>query len=117
EYKVTLTWIPSHAGIEANEIVDGAAKQATEPVEDPRHKPLWSANAQLAKCNIMKAWNASWSSATTKGSHLRKITSARHTEPVNKISKLLKTRQQVSRLVSMRTGHCSLNDYLHRFHT
>ena len=24
--------------------------------------------------------------------------------------------REVSRLVSMRTGHCPLNDYLHRFH-
>ena len=116
EYKITITWIPSHAGIEANETVDAAAKEATEPMEEPRHKPLRSANMQLAKSNVMKAWKTSWSSATTKGSHLKRITSARHTAPIIKLSKVLKTRQQMSRLISMRTGHCSLNDYLHRFH-
>ena len=116
EYKITITWIPSHAGIEANEIVDTAAKEATEPMEEPRHKPLRSANVQLAKSNVMKAWKTSWGSAATKGSHLKRITSARHTAPIIKLSKVLKTRQQLSRLTSMRTGHCSLNDYLHRFH-
>ena len=28
----------------------------------------------------------------------------------------VQTRQQLARLVQLRTGHCSLNQYLHRFH-
>ena len=116
EYKITIAWVPGHSGIRGNETADAAAKEAAEPAQQALHKSLRSSRMQLAKSTVAKTWDTIWEGGTAKGNHLRRITAARHTAPVAKLSKSLKTRQQVSRLVSMRTGHCSLNDYLHRFH-
>ena len=117
EYKITITWVPGHSGIKGNETADMAAKEAAaEPAQQALYKSLRSSCIQFAKRTVEKEWDASWKSNTTQGNHLKRITTARHTASVLKLSKSLKTRQQVSRLVSMRTGHCSLNRYLHRFH-
>jgi RNase H len=115
-YRVTIVWVPGHSGIRGNEIADAAAKEAAEEATQPTHNPLRSSLIQHAKCAVGKEWDTAWKHDTGKAKHLQGITIARHTEPISKLSKMLKTRQQMSTLIDARTGHCQLNEYKYRFH-
>ena len=59
----------------------------------------------------------SWQSQTSghDAKQLRRITSKPNVVKGTKLYKAVKTRHQASQLARLRTGHCSLNQYLHRF--
>jgi hypothetical protein len=65
----------------------------------------------------MDTWNESWQSQHPRDAkQLRRITSKEHTVQGSKLyNSVSLTRHETAQLARLRTGHCSLNQYLHRF--
>lgn len=105
---VRFLWIPGHAGVEGNEIVDGIAKSSLQSRQAEIRVPLGRAELRSRiKKGIEKKWQEDWKNEL-KGRHYF----ASH-PLVKKVSDsyLLNRRDRV-KLTRLRLGHCGLNYYL-----
>ena len=106
--KVTITWIKAHVGHYGNELADEAAKAgAMLKLQGPG--PFIELTEATPKTIIKDYANRLWSKQWSKSVeylHTKKFYPA----PSNKMSKLLGklSRENVSLLVQVITGHCSL---------
>jgi ribonuclease HI len=114
---ISMVWIPGHEDILGNELVDIEAKKAAQTPELGMpfvHSRMKSSRNVVIKTAINEEWRNEWNQGK-KGRHLRGITEQPESEAGLTLYNSLATRKSVALLARLRTGHCSLNDYLHRF--
>jgi hypothetical protein len=116
--KPKIIWIPGHMDIEGNEYADQEAKRAAA---DPtvhqllRHPPLKSSRIQQIKTMAKIQWNRQWTENTKTSKHLRRISPKQGIQLGSKLYNSISGRKTCAQLVQLRTEHCGLNKYLHRF--
>ena len=116
--QLKIIWIPGHMNIEGNEHADQEAKRAaTDPAVRQlfRHPPLKSSRIQQIKAMAKTQWNRQWTEDTKTSKHLRRISSKQGTQLGPKLYNSISGRNTCAQIVQLRTGHCGLNKYLHRF--
>lgn len=92
----------------SNERVDKAAKDAA------KGKGRIKRNAATHK-TIKATWTKRWNEGKESARQLRGISKRYKVKSGPKLYTNITSRQQLAWLIQMRTQHCSLNDYLHRF--
>jgi lysyl-tRNA synthetase class II len=100
-------------------MADEAAKQAAQTkgmnIINTKHKPLKSSRVNKIRQDIKNEWKRSWEQGNDNAKQLRRITKKNHVQMGKKLYNSITSRQQTTHLARLRTGHCSLNQYLHRF--
>jgi ribonuclease HI len=118
-WQLAISWVPGHQGIDGNEHADAAAKQAARTLPQAHkdqypHSRLKSSLRQAISSITTTKWDNYWSQNKT-ASHLRRIISRPGSKPGPKLYNSITTRASCAMLAQLRTGHCGLNKYLHRF--
>ena len=116
--RIKIIWIPGHAKIEGNERADAEAKKAAIHPSTSRsynHRPLKSARIRTIKETAKKQWDKEWNENTKTAKALRRITKRKGVKTGPKLYNEIPGRDMVAKIVQLRTGHCGLNHYLHRF--
>jgi ribonuclease HI len=119
DIEISLVWVPGHMNIAGNEEADKAAKEAARSRDGgTAHKTMKSARNQTIKRATKMEWKIGWEKEKTTAQHLRLITTKTETEAQNahKLYNIIDKRPDIAMLSRLRTGHCFLNQYLHRFH-
>ena len=120
DFMITIIWIPGHMCIEGNDKADAMAREATKLVPQGqshhRYKPLKAAQNQAVKEAARNEWERRWREGTREAQQLRRISINQPVARGHKLYSTITKRHQVSTIARLRTGHCSLNQYLHRFH-
>jgi ribonuclease HI len=115
---LTIIWIPGHVEIEGNERADTEAKHAAlTPATDAKfkHLPLKSCRAQQIKTMAKEQWTATWTRNKETAQHLKRIATKPGVKTGSKLYNCLPNRTACAQIAQLRTGHCGLNKYLHRF--
>ena len=79
------------------------------------HMPLKSSRARKIKAVAKAQWDEQWSKGTGTSNVLRRITRRTGVKAGPKLYNTLHSRNVVATLIRLRTGHCGLKQYLHRF--
>jgi len=118
--QIEIMWIPGHSDIQGNERADTEAKKAATDstvTQLPRRRPLKSARVRRIKTSAKEQWRKMWNEGSKTAKILRHITKTQGKG--NKIGPKLyneiSNRKDAATIVQLRTGHCGLNYYLHRF--
>jgi ribonuclease HI len=113
-----IEWVPGHMDIHGNDIADEEAKRAAkEKIQgDPpiRVYKLKSAQNMVINTQTAKEMNAVWNAESATNKRHRRHTRPKRVKTGTQMYNSL-TRKQGATLVQLRTGHCRLNQYLHRF--
>ena len=118
ELQIEIVWIPGHTQIEGNERADVEAKRAAR---DPtlscphKYKPLKSARVRQIKAAAKDQWNTQWNNNTKTATRLRRLMRRKDVKAGPALYNEIANRKGASTIIQMRTGHCGLNKYLHRF--
>ena len=80
-----------------------------------KYKPLKSARIMTIKDEAKKLWQKIWNENIKTAIALRRITKRKDTKSGPSLYNGLSNRNIMAKLVQLRTGHCGLNRYLHRF--
>ena len=107
--------------IAGNEEADRAAKEAARSRDTNgtvTHKTMKSARNQIIKRAAKTEWKIEWEKGKATAQHLRRITTkTAEAQNAYKLYNSINKRSDIATVLSrLRTGHSSLNQYLHRFH-
>ena len=113
-----IEWVPGHMDIHGNDTADEEAKRAAkEKIQGDNpfniHK-LKSSQNMTINASIAKATKTAWSSRNTKNKQARQHTRPQRIKTGEQLYNPL-TRKQGATLIQLRTEHCRLNKYLHKF--
>ena len=116
--QLEMIWIPGHHGIAGNEQTDIHAKQAAlDPsISKPfHHSSLKSCHLQYIKALAKTQWKKEWMKNTKTARQLWRILIIDEVKRGTKLYNKIANRSISAKLAQLRTGHCALNGYLHRF--
>jgi len=114
---ITLIWIPGHVGIVGNDIADSLAKQgASNPIITLiNHIPL-SDIFSILKEKTRNVWAEHWHTASqSKGAYYASIQGDIPSKPWFQQYPHF-SKKEVSTLIRMRIGHCSVPSHLFKIH-
>ena len=102
--------------IYGNEMADAAAKKAAREMLGTqfKHNALKSSRKVIIKKASQTEWATRWQNGKENARQLRRITTKRMGQSGLKIYNNITTRMEMATFARLRTGHCSLNQYLHR---
>ena len=113
---IHIEWVPGHKNVQGNKRADQAAKAAAEPNSTKPAKRMKSAQKRSIKSMTKTKWDTDWRNGRENARHLRKM--SKHPDAGTGLMLYgALQRKQVAWTARLRTGHCHLNDYLHRFNT
>ena len=112
---IHIEWMPGHEGIEDNEQADQAAKTAATPNSTIPINRMRSAQKRSIQAMTKIKWETEWRTGKETAKRLRKLSQHPDTATGPKLYGVLQQRKHVIWLTRLRTGHCHLNEYLHRF--
>jgi len=111
---IHIEWISGHKDIEGNKQTDQAAKTAaTSSIALPKIG-MKSAQNRTIQTMTKTKWETEWKTGKENARRLRNMSQHPGTTTGLKLYGKMK-RKQVILLSRLRTGHCHLNQYLHRF--
>ena len=112
---IHIEWVPGHMNIKGNERADQAAKAAAIPnTTSPPTIIMKSAQNQSIKTMAKNKWEIEWKTGRENARRLRNMSQHPDTTTELKLYGTLQ-RKHVVWTTRLRTGHCHLNEYLHRF--
>jgi ribonuclease HI len=116
DFSIQLEWIPGHEDIEGNETADRAAKAATQ-LDISKAIPragLQSSRSNAIQQMIKSTWQTQWNTGKGTACQLQNITKAGNNSTGPQIYQSMgNNRKHIAWTTRLRTGHCSLNGYLH----
>ena len=80
-----------------------------------KYKPLKSARVRYIKTTTKKQWQTIWSNNTKTATALRRIIKGKYAKTGPSLYNEIANRNEAAVIAQLRTGHCGLNRYLHRF--
>lgn len=119
-HALQFEWVPGHVGIEGNEKADQAAKSAAIEKINPATQKIILKSARANEIHQAIEWEKQkqWMNGKGMANHLRNIMKRNITKQMKQslgIYKKLSKRKHIAWIARLRTGHCSLNNYLERF--
>ena len=116
--QIEIVWIPGQAKIEGNERAHTEAKKAVLDLalgRPHKYQPLKSARTRYIKAAANERWRTVLCENTKTATALRRIMKGKHAKSGPTLYNEIANRNAVAKIVQLRTGHCGLNHYLHRF--
>ena len=109
EVKVILQWIPGHAGVAGNEIVDALAKKGSL-VPTPKGPSTFESARRSIREWETRQWNKNWDESDKGRGVWQQLKRPNRADPWWK----LRRREQAA-IAQFRTGHCPIGAYFGRF--
>jgi ribonuclease HI len=112
---IHIEWVPGHKSITGNEQADQAAKAVAIPNTLPHTPKMRSAQYRSIQSMAKTNWETEWRTGRENAKRLRCMSQHPDTTSGPKLYGTLQQRKHVVWISRLRTGHCHLNEYLHRF--